>query len=99
MVPLLKPVASLDLHCCRQYFVNEDDTVPQKVVVRKNSRRGVHFGRAGPRQRVNFESDEVKACIISCGGLCLGLNTVIRELVYGLAHMYNVNNIYGILVN
>ncbi|KAM3411895.1 hypothetical protein ACQJBY_003520 [Aegilops geniculata] len=80
----------------KQYFVDEDDTVPQKVVVQKNSRRGVHFRRAGPRQRVNFESDEVKACIVSCGGLCPGLNTVIRELVCGLAHMYNVNNIYGI---
>ncbi|KAL5229765.1 hypothetical protein ABZP36_028541 [Zizania latifolia] len=80
----------------RQYFVNEDDTVPQKMVVQKNSRRGVHFRRAGPRQRVYFESDEVKACIVTCGGLCPGLNTVIRELVCGLSHMYNVNKIYGI---
>uniref|UniRef100_K3ZDH8 ATP-dependent 6-phosphofructokinase n=3 Tax=Setaria TaxID=4554 RepID=K3ZDH8_SETIT len=80
----------------KQYFVNEDDTVPQKVVVQKNSRRGVHFRRAGPRQRVYFGPDEVKACIVTCGGLCPGLNTVIRELVCGLSHMYNVNNIYGI---
>jgi 6-phosphofructokinase 1 len=40
----------------KQYFVNEDDTVPQKVVVQKNSRRGVHFRRAGPRQRVGYIS-------------------------------------------
>nr|CAB3460922.1 unnamed protein product [Digitaria exilis] len=80
----------------KQYFVNEDDTVPQKVVVQKNSRRGVHFRRAGPRQRVYFGPDEVKACIVTCGGLCPGLNTVIRELVCGLSHMYNVNSIFGI---
>jgi 6-phosphofructokinase 1 len=82
----------------KQYFVNEDDTVPQKVVVQKNSRRGVHFRRAGPRQRIYFGPDEVKACIVTCGGLCPGLNTVIRELVCGLSHMYNVNSIFGIQV-
>ncbi|KAF8751387.1 hypothetical protein HU200_012059 [Digitaria exilis] len=80
----------------KQYFVNADDTVPEKVVVQKNSPRGVHFRRAGPRQRVYFESEEVKACIVTCGGLCPGLNTVIRELVCGLSHMYNVNDIFGI---
>ncbi|XP_062206794.1 ATP-dependent 6-phosphofructokinase 6-like [Phragmites australis] len=80
----------------KQYFVNADDTVPEKVVVQKNSPRGVHFRRAGPRQRVHFESEEVKACIVTCGGLCPGLNTVIRELVCGLSHMYNVNNVFGI---
>ncbi|KAF8696360.1 hypothetical protein HU200_037269 [Digitaria exilis] len=58
-----------------QYFVNADDTVPEKVY---------------------FESEEVKACIVTCGGLCPGLNTVIRELVCGLSHMYNVNDIFGI---
>ncbi|KAM3332278.1 hypothetical protein ACQJBY_027841 [Aegilops geniculata] len=82
----------------KQYFVNADDTVPEKVVVQKNSPRGVHFRRAGPRQRVYFEPEDVKACIVTCGGLCPGLNTVIRELVCGLSHMYNVNDVFGIQV-
>ncbi|KAK8553495.1 hypothetical protein V6N13_062299 [Hibiscus sabdariffa] len=80
----------------KQYFVNDDDTVPQKVVVHKDGPRGVHFRRAGPRQRVYFESDEVHACIVTCGGLCPGLNTVIREIVCGLYHMYGVRKILGI---
>ncbi|KAG8055496.1 hypothetical protein GUJ93_ZPchr0001g32646 [Zizania palustris] len=80
----------------KQYFVNADDTVPEKAVVQKNSPRGLHFRRAGPRQRVYFESEDVKACIVTCGGLCPGLNTVIRELVCGLSHMYNVSDIFGI---
>ncbi|GJN17733.1 hypothetical protein PR202_gb04828 [Eleusine coracana subsp. coracana] len=80
----------------KQYFVNADDTVPEKVVIQKNSPRGVHFRRAGPRQRVYFDTEEVKACIVTCGGLCPGLNTVIRELVCGLSHMYNVNEVFGI---
>ncbi|PPR82419.1 hypothetical protein GOBAR_AA38294 [Gossypium barbadense] len=80
----------------KQYFVNDDDTVTQKIVVHKDSPRGVHFRRAGPRQRVYFESDEVHACIVTCGGLCPGLNTVIREIVCGLYHMYGVKKILGI---
>lgn len=80
----------------KQYFVNEDDTVAQKIVVHKSSPRGTHFRRAGPRQKVCFESDEVHACIVTCGGLCPGLNTVIREIVCGLYHMYGVNKVLGI---
>ncbi|KAI3416958.1 PFK domain-containing protein [Psidium guajava] len=73
-----------------------DDTVAQKIVVQKNSARRTHFRRAGPRQKVYFESDEVHACIVTCGGLCPGLNTVIREIVCGLNHMYGVNRVLGI---
>lgn len=80
----------------KQYFVNTDDTVAQKIVVHKSSPRGTHFRRAGPRQKVYFESDEVHACIVTCGGLCPGLNTVIREIVCGLYHMYGVNKVLGI---
>ncbi|KAF5456444.1 hypothetical protein F2P56_025929 [Juglans regia] len=80
----------------KQYFVHVDDTVPQKIVVHKNSPRGTHFRRAGPRQKVYFESEEVHACIVTCGGLCPGLNTVIREIVCGLYHMYGVSRILGI---
>lgn len=76
--------------------MHDDDTVPQKVVVHKNSPRGIHFRRAGPRQKVYFESDEVNACIVTCGGLCPGLNTVIREIVCGLNYMYGVKRVLGI---
>ncbi|CAM8935721.1 unnamed protein product [Rhodiola kirilowii] len=78
------------------YFVEDDDTVAETIVVHKSSPRGVHFRRAGPRQRVYFESDEVRACIVTCGGLCPGLNTVIREIVCGLNHMYGVTKVLGI---
>ncbi|WOL09299.1 ATP-dependent 6-phosphofructokinase 3 isoform X1 [Canna indica] len=80
----------------KQYFVDQDDTVAQNIVVHKSSTRGMHFRRAGPRQRVFFESDEVHACIVTCGGLCPGLNTVIRELVCGLYDMYGVGRVLGI---
>ncbi|KAF5481920.1 hypothetical protein F2P56_002532 [Juglans regia] len=80
----------------KQYFVNADDSVAQKIVVHKDSPRGTHFRRAGPRQKVYFEPDDVHACIVTCGGLCPGLNTVIREIVCGLYHMYGVKKVLGI---
>lgn len=49
--------------------------------------------------QVYFDSDEVQACIVTCGGLCPGLNTVIREIVCGLSYMYGVNKVIGIDVS
>ncbi|BBG98193.1 phosphofructokinase 4 [Prunus dulcis] len=80
----------------KQTFVSTDDVVAQKVVVQKDDPRGVHFRRAGPREKVYFKSDEVRACIVTCGGLCPGINTVIREIVCGLNYMYGVEDILGI---
>ncbi|KAL8522142.1 hypothetical protein ACS0TY_012332 [Phlomoides rotata] len=80
----------------KQYFVDMDDSVPQKIVIHKDTPRGVHFRRAGPRQKVYFSSEEVNACIVTCGGLCPGLNTVIREIVHSLDYMYGVGEVLGI---
>ncbi|GMJ15694.1 phosphofructokinase 3 [Hibiscus trionum] len=80
----------------KQYFVHVDDSVPQKVVVHKDGPRGIHFRRAGARQKVYFQPDDVHACIVTCGGLCPGLNTVVREIVCGLHHMYGVKKVLGI---
>jgi hypothetical protein len=48
--------------------------------------------------QIYFRPEEVKACIVTCGGLCPGLNTVIREIVCGLWTQYGVREIYGIHV-
>lgn len=80
----------------KKTFVSPEDMVTQKIVVQKESPRGVHFRRAGPREKVYFTSEEVRACIVTCGGLCPGINTVIREIVCGLNYMYGVDDILGI---
>ncbi|KAJ1399532.1 Pyrophosphate-dependent phosphofructokinase [Sesbania bispinosa] len=51
--------------------------------------------RAGPRQKIYFKPDEVKAAILTCGGLCPGLNDVIRQIVITL-EIYGVTKIVGI---
>eukprot|EP00897_Mesotaenium_endlicherianum_P010169 jgi/Mesen1/9180/ME000591S08504 len=46
--------------------------------------------------QVVYRADEVRAAIVTCGGLCPGLNTVIREIVCGLWTQYGVHDILGI---
>ncbi|CAL5422036.1 unnamed protein product [Camellia sinensis] len=69
---------------------------PGQIVVHKESPRGIHFRRTGPRQKVYFDADEVHACIVTCGGLCPRLNTLIIELVCSLYHMYGAIKVLGI---
>ncbi|KMZ65244.1 6-phosphofructokinase [Zostera marina] len=51
--------------------------------------------RAGPRKQIYFEPENVKAAIVTCGGLCPGLNDVIRQIVFTL-EVYGVKEIVGI---
>ncbi len=52
--------------------------------------------KAGPRQKVYFDPAGVHAAIVTCGGLCPGLNGVIRAIVMCLWHRYGVKHISGI---
>ncbi len=53
------------------------------------------FELAGPRDWIYFRSDQTHIGIVTCGGLCPGLNNVIRDLVLGAWHLYNVRKITG----
>ncbi|MDD5306309.1 MAG: ATP-dependent 6-phosphofructokinase, partial [Deltaproteobacteria bacterium] len=50
---------------------------------------------AGPRQRIFFRPEGLAVGIVTCGGLCPGLNNVIRGLVMTLYHGYGVRAIHG----
>ncbi|MEZ5537024.1 MAG: ATP-dependent 6-phosphofructokinase [Thiolinea sp.] len=51
---------------------------------------------SGPREKLFFDPPEVRAAIVTCGGLCPGLNAVIRGLVMQLWHIYGVRGILGL---
>ncbi len=51
--------------------------------------------RAGPRQRLYFDPSALSCGIVTCGGLCPGLNDVIRAIVLSLFHHYGVRKVYG----
>jgi len=53
------------------------------------------FEKAGPRRKIFFRPEYTRAAIVTCGGLCPGLNNVIRSLVVELHHRYGVRDIVG----
>jgi len=53
------------------------------------------FELAGPRARLYFDPAQVCAGVVTCGGLCPGLNDVIRSLFLELRHGYGVAEVLG----
>ena len=51
---------------------------------------------AGPRDKIFFDPSQTKAAIVTCGGLCPGINDVIRSLTMTLFHRYGVKKILGV---
>lgn len=56
----------------------------------------VDFEAAGPRKKLYFDSSRAKCAIVTCGGLCPGINDVIRAVVMEAHHAYHVPSIIGI---
>ena len=53
------------------------------------------FEAAGARRQIFFRPAEIACGIVTCGGLCPGINNVIRSVVLTLIHRYGVERIYG----
>lgn len=53
------------------------------------------FERAGPRDKIFFDPKKTKGGIVTCGGLCPGINNVVRSMVLELFHSYGVEQIVG----
>lgn len=51
---------------------------------------------AGPRETIYFDPETSRAAIVTCGGLCPGINDVIRAIVMGLHYRYGVRDITGL---
>jgi 6-phosphofructokinase 1 len=83
------------------HYVDEDDRVLLDDTLGIAARRGVAterlpaFEPGGPRRMLYFDPPQVRAGIVTCGGLCPGLNDVIRGIVLQLAGRYGVREIVG----
>ena len=53
------------------------------------------FEPAGPRRNIFFDASKMRVGIVTCGGLCPGLNDVIRGIVMELTFHYGVTRILG----
>jgi len=83
-------------------FVEPDwgEGVIQKITYTTHDRtvpKAVGFVRAGPRQTLHFAPEKgIRAAVVTCGGLCPGLNNVIREIVDSLHNLYGAELVYGV---
>jgi 6-phosphofructokinase 1 len=82
-------------------YVDESDRVLLDDTVSMVSARGVPladlpaFEPGGPRRKIFFDPAKTRVGIVTCGGLCPGLNDVIRALVLQLTQHYGVTRIVG----
>ena len=85
-----------------QYFVSDDDLICISVrpgEITQKVLQGIPlpaFELAGPRRNIYFDPSKLRCAIATCGGLCPGLNDIIRAIVLELYYHYGVQNIYGI---
>ncbi len=79
-------------------MTSDADRVQVNIHLNDNSSTdtSLAFEKAGAREKVFFNGQETKAAIVTCGGLCPGLNDVIRQLVMTLMRGYGVQTVYGI---
>ncbi len=80
-------------------FVSDDARIIVDVRMDKLQtplKKNISFDQAGPREKIYFDPSKLKCAIATCGGLCPGLNDIIRSIVLELYHIYHVKTIYGI---
>ncbi|MDT5358258.1 MAG: 6-phosphofructokinase 1, partial [Mycobacterium sp.] len=66
--------------------------------LREQFRAGVDppaFELAGPQEKIYFDPTALRCGIVTCGGLCPGLNDVIRSIVFCLHEKYGIAKVYG----
>jgi len=78
-------------------FVSNSETVLLDIVSHtKHETVSREFLRGGPRKAILHDPRKAKPAIVTCGGLCPGLNTVIREIYMCLKYTYGVREVFGI---
>ena len=77
--------------------VSDDLRIPEQIVQDRQSpgSAGTLFELAGARTKLFFDPKRTRAGIVTCGGLCPGLNDVIRSLFLELYHAYGVKEVLG----
>lgn len=76
-----------------EHTISDDVRIPERIEV--GSQPGLQFELAGPRARLFFDAGKTRAGIVTCGGLCPGLNNVIRSLFLELYYGYGVKEVLG----
>jgi 6-phosphofructokinase 1 len=82
-----------DFSSHRSHTVDENTRIPERIEIGADP--GSLFELAGPRAKLFFDPRRTRAAIVTCGGLCPGLNNVIRSAFFELHHGYGVPEVLG----
>ena len=77
----------------KSHAISDDLRVPERIEI--GAEPGLQFELAGPRAKLFFDGRKTHAGIVTCGGLCPGLNNVIRSLFLELHYGYGVRDVLG----
>lgn len=78
-------------------YTTDDQKVVYEVEVDASTRDPSHLlEKAGPRASLFFEPEQVHAAVLTAGGLCPGLNDVVRGIVMTLWYRYGVRKVTGL---
>jgi 6-phosphofructokinase 1 len=72
-----------------------DDRLSRVAEFAGDLSRAPAFELAGPRDTIFFDTSRLKCGIVTCGGLCPGINNVVRGLVLELWNGYGIREIFG----
>jgi 6-phosphofructokinase 1 len=75
------------------HTISDDARIPERIEI--GAEPGLQFELAGPREKLFFDGKKTRAAIVTCGGLCPGLNNVIRSLFLELHYGYGVAEVLG----
>jgi 6-phosphofructokinase 1 len=79
-----------------EHRVIHDDSMEGVRDVFERGLNALNFEVAGAREKIYFDPAKTSAAIVTCGGLCPGLNDIIRGVVMELYHRYGVTRIFGL---
>jgi 6-phosphofructokinase 1 len=77
-------------------YVPEDARIRLGVEAGVEGEGALGLERAGPRERIFFRPASTRAALLTTGGLCPGLNNVVRSAVLELHYRYGVRDILGV---
>ncbi len=99
---ILSPIRSGEKSLKSQYFVSDNTRIlidvksDRLIKMVKENEMPPSFEMAGPRSKIFFDPTKLRCAIVTCGGLCPGVNDIIRSIVFELYYSYGVRSIYGI---
>ncbi len=88
------PMATIQFVHDEEYVLYHDQWADVEGYL-SSGKKPPRFEMAGPREKIYFDPSKLKCGIVTCGGLCPGLNDVIRAIVLSLFYHYRAETVFG----